>query len=352
MARRLIRFLFRGLLLCVVLLIAAGAWLFVSVSKPGNGHEVMIDLPRGSGSRTIAARLEEEGVIASQQQFLLVRMLRPRATLQAGEYKFTGRESVLDVFDKIARGEIFFYEVTIPEGSNLFDIASILEAQQLPAAKDFKKVARDPSLVRDIAPEAPSLEGYLFPATYRLTRHTTAQQLCKDMTDRFRRAWKSLNATGDVHRTVTLASLVEKETGVPDERPMVASVYHNRLERNIKLDCDPTTIYAAILQGRYRGTIHRSDLDSTHPYNTYQRTGLPPGAIANPGLKSLEAALHPASSDFLFFVAKADGSGGHIFSSDVDAHNRAVAEYRRGQQKGKAPSPSSTNSRNRKSGSD
>lgn len=354
MARRILKLFARAALLGTLLLIAAGVWLFVSLGKPydsGRG-EALIEFPRGSGTRTIAARLEKEGVIQSQWQFLLVRLVRPGVTLQAGEYKFAGRSSVFQVFDKIARGEIFYYEVTIPEGSNLFDIAAILEAQKLPAAKDFKKVASDPSLIRDVAPSAPSLEGYLFPATYRLTRHTTAQHLAKDMTDRFRRAWKSLNPTGDMHRTVTLASLVEKETGVPDERPVVASVFHNRLERSIKLDCDPTTIYAALLQGRYRGKIYRSDLDSTHPYNTYQHTGLPPGAIANPGLKSLEAALRPAATDFLFFVAKADGSGGHIFSTDVDAHNRAVAEYRRGQQKGKTSSAPPTATRNRKSRSD
>jgi UPF0755 protein len=338
MARSRLRLLARLVFFAALVLGAAGVWMLVSLNKPytsGRG-EVLIDFARGSGTRTIAARLEQEGVIQSQWQFLLVRALRPKATLQAGEYKFPGGESVFRIFDKIARGDIFYYEVTIPEGSNLFDIAAILESQQLAIAKDFQKIARDPALIRDLAPDAPSLEGYLFPATYRLTRHTTAQQLCKDMTDRFRRAWKSLKPAGDVHRIVTLASLVEKETGVAEERPKVASVFHNRLEKGIKLDCDPTTIYAALLQGRYRGKIYRSDLDSPHPYNTYQRVGLPPGAIANPGLKSLEAALHPEPTEFLFFVAKGDGSGRHIFSSDVEAHNRAVAEYRRVQQKGKA----------------
>jgi len=342
------------MLLCLLLVTGAAVWMLVSLNKPYNSGrgEVLVDLPRGLGSRAIAERLESEGIIASRWQFLAVRLLKPRATLQAGEYQFSGRDSVFHVFDKIARGEIFYYEVTIPEGSNVFDIEAILEARQTPAAKDFRKAARDVSLIRDLAPDAPSLEGYLFPATYRLTKHTTAQQLTKDMTERFRRAWKSLKANGDVHRVVTLASLVEKETGVPDERPMVASVFHNRLERNIKLDCDPTTIYAALLEGRYRGKIYRSDLDNPHPYNTYRNAGLPPGAIANPGLKSLEAALRPANTDFLFFVAKADGSGGHIFSSDVDAHNRAVAEFRRGQQKGKASTAPAGASRNRKSGSD
>jgi UPF0755 protein len=148
------------------------------------------------------------------------------------------------------------------------------------------------------------------------------------MTDNFRKIWNELGGSGDVNRAVTLASLVEKETGVPDERPSVASVYHNRLRLGMKLDCDPTTIYAALLEGRYRGTIHRSDLDRDHPYNTYRRPGLPPGPIANPGRESLKAALRPADTAYLYFVAKADDSGGHVFSQSLSEHNAAVQQFR------------------------
>lgn len=308
---------------------------FAALQSPYRGFQtdVIVDIPRGSGTRQIARQLAAAGVVRSEWHFLAARLLRPGRALQAGEYQFLKPATPLDVLSRIARGDIFYLEVTFPEGSNLFDMAGILEQQHILPAKDFIAAARDPGLIKDLAPEAPTLEGYLFPATYRLTRHTTARQLTRDMTTRFRRAWKELEATAPVHATVTLASLVEKETAVGDERPLVAAVFKNRLDRGMKLDCDPTTIYAALLDGRYRGTIYRSDLQNRHAYNTYQNVGLPPGPIANPGMKALAAALHPAEAPHLYFVARPDGSGSHIFSSTVEAHNKAVAEYRRGQRK-------------------
>src|SRR5260370_24459691 len=197
---------------------------------------------------------------------------------------------------------------------------------------DFLNAARDPALIRDLAPQAPTLEGYLSPSTYRITRRTTVQQLCRMMTDLFRKQWRDLerpDRPAAVHATVTLASLVEKETAIPDERPIVASVYTNRLERGMTLDCDPTTIYAAMLEQRYRGTIYRSDLNSLNAYNTYRHAVLPPGPIATPGIQSLKAALAPAETNYLFFVAKPDGSGGHQFSKSMAEHGRAVQVYRK-----------------------
>ncbi len=184
-------------------------------------------------------------------------------------------------------------------------------------------------MIRDLDPRAPSLEGYLFPNTYRLSRHTTPERLCRMMTAKFREAWKSLHTTADVHDTVTLASMVEKEGKLAEERPRIAAVFANRLRLGMKLDCDPTTIYAAMLEKRYSGVIHRSDLDRDHPYNTYRHAGLPPGPIANPGLPSIRAALAPADVDSLYFVARADGSGGHEFSSTIAAHKNAVDRYHR-----------------------
>ena len=212
----------------------------------------------------------------------------------------------------------------------MFDIAAALEKLGLMKQSEFLAVAKNPQLIRDIAPAAPSLEGYLFPSTYRLVRSTTPQQVAREMTSQFRKVWDELGGQGEVNRLVTLASLVEKETAVPDERPAVASVYSNRLARGMKLDCDPTTIYAAMLDGRYRGTIYKSDLESANPYNTYRNPGLPPGPIANPGVASLKAALHPANTGFLYFVAKPDGSGGHSFSETLDQHLEAVRSYRSG----------------------
>jgi UPF0755 protein len=213
-----------------------------------------------------------------------------------------------------------------------------VEALGMGSRAAFRAAASDPAPIRDLDPEASSLEGYLFPSTYRLSRKTTPAQICRMMTDQFRAVWKKLDATGNKPRAiVTLASLVEKETGVGEERPIVAAVYKNRLERGIKLECDPTTIYAALLQNRYRGKIYRSDLDSEHPYNTYRHEGLPPGPIANPGEASLRAALMPSNTDYLFFVARPDGSGGHNFSVTMREHSRAVAEYRRGEKKPASP---------------
>ena len=235
----------------------------------------------------------------------------------------------MEVVSRIARGDIFYYELVVPEGRNLFDIAAAAEQLGLFPAAKFLEAARNPALIRDLDPQAPTLEGYLFPDTYKLSRHTTPDRLCRLMTGKFRDAWRSLQHHGRVHRTVTLASLVEKEGKLADERPRIAAVFENRLRIGMKLDCDPTTIYAALLQQHYSGVIHRSDLDSEHPYNTYRHAGLPPGPIANPGLASMRAVLAPSESDSLYFVARADGSGGHEFSSNIAAHESAVERYRR-----------------------
>jgi UPF0755 protein len=252
-----------------------------------------------------------------------------RGQLQAGEYKFDKPASTAEVYSRIARGDIFYLELLVPEGYNLFDIAEAVEAQGFIRGSAFLTAARNPAAIRDLDPRAESLEGYLFPNKYRIYRHTTAQQLCLQMTGEFRAQWKALNTKANVHNTVTLASLVEREARRPDERPTVASVFSNRLKIGMKLDCDPTTVYAALLENRYAGVIHRSDLESENPYNTYRHPGLPPGPIANPGLSSIEAALAPAETKYLYFVAKADGSGGHRFSDSLAAHEAAVAAYMR-----------------------
>ena len=329
------RILFR-LLVTLVLLIAIGAgaaYLSLNSSFQGFSQPVIVDLPKGTNAQAMADELAQSGVIRYAWQFLLVRALKPAARMQAGEYQFTHADTARSVFDRIARGDVFFYELTVPEGSNIFDIAASIDRFDFIKGSDFLSAARDPSLIRDLAPQAPTLEGYLFPSTYRVARSTSVAQLCRMMTDLFRKHWRELQAAGHTAATndaVTLASLVEKETAIPQERATIASVYENRLRLGMALDCDPTTIYAALLDQRYRGAIYRSDLNSVNNYNTYQHTGLPPGPIANPGLASLRAALAPADTDFLYFVAKPDGSGGHQFSRTIDEHNRAVQQYRRG----------------------
>ncbi len=328
-------FLRRRILLsgiAALLLVASAALLFASLhwKYAGFRDEVFVDIPRGTGAFTLARLLSDAGVVRYPWQFVLARALRPRAVLQAGEYRFRSAASVWEVYGRMARGDVFYYELPVPEGHNIFDIAAALESQGIMPAAGFLRAARDPSLIRDLAPRAPSLEGYLFPDTYRFTRHTTPEQLCRQMTDRFRQVWKTLGGSADAHDTVTLASLVEKETGLAHERPVIASVYLNRIRLEMPLQCDPTAIYAALLENRYRGALFASDLASRNAYNTYQHAGPPPGPIANPGLESLKAVLNPAQTDYIYFVALPDGSGGHHFSKELTAHSRAVLKYRRG----------------------
>jgi len=322
--RRLILVLFVSAL--VVAALAA-----VSLNAPYKAFpdQQFLDIPKGATTRQIAALLEQSGVIRISWTFVLARAIRRSDTLQAGEYRFTQPASVLDIFGRLARGDIFYIELVVPEGRNLFDIAASVERLGLFPAAQFLQAARDPALIRDLDPQAPTLEGYLFPDTYRLSRHTTPERLCRLMTGKFREVWDGLHTEAPAHRTITLASLVEKEGKLASERPIIASVFLRRLAAGMKLDCDPTTIYAAMLEDNYRGVIHRSDLASRNPYNTYQHAGLPPGPIANPGLASIEAVLHPADTRYLYFVARPDSSGGHNFAETIVAHEANIAKYRR-----------------------
>jgi len=324
------------LLIVFVLLIlgglsAASVWYLGPFRAPQ--EETFVEIAHGMSTRAIAGMLAEQGLVRSDWAFLAARVLHPRARLQAGEYRFGAEQTPFEIFDKIHRGQVYFVVVTIPEGSNMFDIAAILEKATSIKADDFLKAAGDPQSVRDFDPTAPNLEGYLFPSSYEVTHSTTAEKLCRKMTAEFHKQWRALSpdAVGpaELHRTVTLASLVEKETGLPAERPLVAGVFANRLRLNMPLQCDPTTVYAALLENRYDGTIHKSDLASTNPYNTYAHAGLPPGPIANPGALSLKAALEPASVSYLYFVARADGSGGHHFTATLAEHEKAVAVFRK-----------------------
>jgi UPF0755 protein len=226
---------------------------------------------------------------------------------------------------------VYTVALTIPEGSNVFDIAARVEAEGLGSKAAFLAATKqDASLINDLDPAAPSLEGYLFPDTYRFARHTEPVEMVAAMVKRFRQAAQGIGLTADYHRTVTLASLVEKETPLDAERTMVASVFVNRLAQHMPLMTDPSVIYAALLDGRYRGTIYQSDLHANSAYNTYRHAGLPPGPICNPGLKSLEAAMHPAQTNYLYFVAaSADPSGRSRFSATLEQHAKDVEAYRR-----------------------
>jgi UPF0755 protein len=315
------------------LAVLVGGFLAYRALAPYQGFsgETFVEIPRGTSTQGVAQKLAEAGVVRTPYDFLLARTTERRRVLQAGEYKFDRAASAIEVFDRIARGDVYAIEFVVPEGKNMFDIAALAEQLKLFPAAQFLKAARNSALIHDLDPQAPTLEGYLFPNTYKLARTVTPERLCQIMTGKFREVWKGMKADADVHRTVTLASLVEKEGKQPQDRPQIAAVFANRLRIGMKLDCDPTTIYAALLAGRYNGTIHRSDLDSEDPYNTYRHAGLPPGPIANPGQDALEAALHPANIDALYFVLRPDGSGTHQFSKSIEDHEKATAAYRKSQ---------------------
>jgi UPF0755 protein len=219
----------------------------------------------------------------------------------------------------------------VPEGYNIFDIAQAVESAGLSSRAAFLAAARgQTALISDLSPNAPSLEGFLFPDTYRFSRHTTPAQMVAAMVHRFRQVGPQLdlgNAPENISRTVTLASLVEKEVKRDSERTLVAGVFTNRLARNMPLATDPSVIYAALLDGRYRGTIYASDLQNSSAYNTYRHTGLPPGPICNPGIAALKAAVSPAHTDYLYFVA--DAQGRSRFSATLKEHAQQVQDYRR-----------------------
>jgi UPF0755 protein len=326
------KFIAGGLIVLALLsLPVAAAWILLHQKALALEAEVVVEIPRGVSTRRIGELLEVAGLVRSPLEALAYRAFHPKSSLQAGEYVFLKERSSWEVLSKIARGEVYFRELTIPEGYSIFDLARLVDAEGLMSPADFLAAAKDPSLIRDLAPQATSLEGYLFPSTYRLKRRVTALDLCRRLTGQFRQVAKELNIpAGDLHSLVTLASLVEKESGVPEERPQIAGVFHNRLRLDMKLECDPTVIYAAQLAGRYRGTIYRSDLDYESPYNTYRTKGLPPGPIANPGKGSLQAALRPMETKAIFFVAEPNATGRHVFSETLADHNRAVEKYRSG----------------------
>lgn len=282
----------------------------------------------GYSTRRIAGELKAAGVIRSTYAFVIWHRFHHQRSLKAGEYLFERTANSREIHDRLARGDIYVHTVVIPEGYTIFDIAQAMQEAGLASRQEFLDVAMsDTGLISDLAPEAKTLEGYLFPATYKFTRTQTAQDMVAVMVKQFRQVAKDIGLTADIHKTVTMASIIEKETAVPEERPIVASVYYNRLTRNIALQADPSVIYAKLLQGTYTGALHHEDLRVDSAYNTYRYPGLPPGPISNPGKTSLDAALHPASTDYYYFVS--DGNSHHRFSRSLEEHNHNVAKLRK-----------------------
>lgn len=333
---RLVRILV--LLLLVVLALAGGAAIFVGltrVNEPFKGYdeaEMFVEVPVGAGPSTIGQRLAEAGVVRDPLTFRGAVWLSGQARdLEAGEYRFDQPMTALDVVDKLARGDVYRRLITFREGLTIPDMAKVYEDAGLGKAADFEKAARDPAEIRDLDSQARDLEGYLFPETYTLRRDTPAPVLVALMTGLFQKTFTpamraAANAQGlTIREAVTLASLVEKETAVAEERPLVAAVYMNRKRIGMPMQADPTVIYALQRAGKYDGNLRRDDLQFDSQYNTYRYSGLPPGPIAAPGKASLEAAVAPANVDYLYFVSRNDGS--HVFARTLAEHNRNVQQW-------------------------
>ncbi len=354
-----------------LIILLAGGWLAWAVLAPVpvEGRKFVMLRP-GYSTRKIAAELKNAGVIHSEKAFVFWNYVRRHRSLKAGEYLFEKPANMLEVEKRLQRGDVYFHTVVVPEGYTMFDIARAIEQAGLGPAADFLKVAQtDTALISDIAPDARSLEGYLFPDTYNFSRMMSMQEIAAAMVCQFRMVAQQIGlvesgktnepgtteakpASGHVggcitvqvrdtsdttngsirldpeplERTVIMASIIEKETAVAEERPLVASVYYNRLAHRIALDADPSIIYAELLAGAYQGALHHADMSFASPYNTYRNVGLPPGPIANPGRSALEAAMHPAQSDYYYFVA--DAQGHHRFAKTIEEHNKNVEAYR------------------------
>lgn len=305
----------RLLLLAVVVAVTAAMFVHGSSYKDFS-EPVFVEIPKGTSSLEIGKRLALAGVIRHWSLFPLARLMRPSARPQAGEYRFVDSATPSAILDRMARGDVYYVQLVVPEGADVFDIAEQIERHGLASAEKF-------------VAEAAGDEGYLFPSTYHFKRSATISQIRRTMRTQFDKVWRRIARGAPSRETVILASLVEKEAVLDSERARIAGVYSNRLRIGMKLDCDPTVAYAARLDGRWRGTIYKSDLANANRYNTYVHAGLPPGPVANPGEASLKAALKPAESKEVYFVAAPGGGGAHVFSETFAAHEKAVAAYRR-----------------------
>jgi UPF0755 protein len=324
------------LIVCVVgtaVLVSTILWTRITERYKGyEASEQFVEIPRGASTAEIRRRLVDAGIVENNITIRAALIWSRQASrLKAGEYRFDRPLSALEVVDRIARGDVYTRRITFREGLTFAEMASVFEMQGMGTADAFLAAARDASPIKDLDPKAPDLEGYLFPETYTVSRNTSAQELVAAMVSRFRENFpeasqQQAEAEGfSVREIVTLASLVEKETGRGDERPLVAAVYRNRLKIGMGMQADPTVIYALQRAGRYNGNIRKTDLSFDSPYNTYRYRGLPPGPIAAPGRASLDAALTPAPVSHLFFVSRNDGS--HVFADTLAEHNRNVYEH-------------------------
>lgn len=317
-----------SIFLLVLLILSGWIWSYAHTPFPQDSEKTIL-IPKGSGVRQIKTILGENGIISDDIRFLILARITDKAGhLRAGEYLIAPGQTPLEILRLIEQGKVLRHQVTIPEGMSTRQIIQILTRDKWINPDRFLALTKDTDFIRKIGFNLESLEGYLFPDTYTLTRDTVSEEkLIIMMTNRFQTIWKDLEQdlpTGLTrHQVITLSSIVEKETGMPEERPLIAKVFLNRLEKKMRLQSDPTVIYG--LQEDFDGDLTREDLQHKNPYNTYVIDGLPPGPVCNPGRDSILAVLHPADAPYLYFVSKNDGS--HHFSTSLREHNRAVRKY-------------------------
>jgi UPF0755 protein len=329
MPRRFTIFLTALLILILGVFVALYfGYFLVSPAGTEKTEEIFV-VKKGSGLRTIAAQLEERGLIKGDNLFMLWAYMKGGArNVKAGEYNLNKSMSPAKILHMLTSGTVKTYSFTIPEGLSAEQIADLLERRNLVNKRDFIYLIQDKAVVTSYNVDGESLEGYLFPDTYVISRGLGARDLIDLMVHRFWEVFNSLVSSQDlimpVMDIVTLASIVEKETGLADERPVIASVFLNRLKKGMRLESDPTVIYGL---ENFSGDLKRKDLRAPSPYNTYLHRGLPPGPIANPGREALKAVINPLETDYLYFVSKNDGS--HHFSSTLKEHNRAVYKYQK-----------------------
>jgi len=309
-------------------ILVAGLVGFVVYMPYGPTSETFVEIAPGTGTVGIAEQLRAAGVIRSATAFEAMKEIHG-GTLKAGEYRFDHPANVSEVYARMQRGDVFAVTLVVPEGYNIFDVADAVQVAGLGKHDDFLKAEmQHVELVRAWNPQATSVEGFLFPDTYKFGRHPTPVQILTAMVKRFGVVAGKLGMSGsDVEREVAMASLVEREVHLDAERPVVAGVFENRLAMGMPLQTDPAVQYASLLRGTWTGVIHQSELQSDSAYNTYKHAGLPPGPICNPGVAALKAALHPAKTEYLYFVA--DANGATKFSTTIAEHNGQVAEYRK-----------------------
>jgi UPF0755 protein len=329
--RRFVRFL-----LVVILIVGAlGGWEYVRLTQPYRGFsgpEVFVDLPTGTGVAEIGRRLTAAGVVPDPYTFrLAAHLANDDRRLRAGEYRFADAATPAEIAARLAKGDVYTRPITFPEGLNIEEMGVLFEHSGIGTAAAFRTAASNASLISGFDPEAATLEGFLFPDTYPLSRHAQASDLIAAMVARFEKVFDANMRTAATaagmspREVVTLASLVELETAQASERPLVSAVFHNRLKIGMPLQCDPTVVYALVQAGRWRGNIHKIDLQIDSPYNTYRVAGLPPGPIASPGRASLDAVVHPADVAYLYFVSRNDGT--HAFAATLAEHNKNVAQF-------------------------